>query len=387
MGLKVSLFRPFGPGLRTVMRKTSFHIAFYLLFSISLGAQHAGMAENIVPNPGFEMYSSTPIGWFYKGSHFTSVMKYWGSASAASPDVFGPKVRVPAHWADKGFGQQKARQGHSMVGITVYGCEDGKPHCREYIQIQLKEPLVVGQVYHAEFWTTHLPRSLRVNNMGMYFSEEKIEEATDEIIDVKPQVLFTQVLNDPYGNWIKVAGEFTATTEAAYLTIGNFYPDSLLKVSPMNKDQLNYGYYYIDDILVHKKEPILPVPVREDDLSKIKIEEGKLVTLKDIFFDTDKSELLPRSFIELNKLVRLMRENPGMAIEIAGHTDDRGDDRYNMALSRKRAKAVVDYLVRKGISPNRTQYQGFGSAQPIATNSNKAGRQLNRRVTFLVLRK
>ncbi|MEZ4952432.1 MAG: hypothetical protein R2825_02495 [Saprospiraceae bacterium] len=53
---------------------------------------------NIIPNPSFERFSSPPIGWFYKGEHYTNVMKYWSSATNASPDVFGPKVRVPAHW-------------------------------------------------------------------------------------------------------------------------------------------------------------------------------------------------------------------------------------------------------------------------------------------------
>ncbi len=369
------------------MKLPVFHIFLGILFTISLNAQHAAEGENIIPNPGFELYSSTPIGWFYKGSHFTSVMKYWCSATSASPDVFGPKVRVPTHWAAKGFGDQHSRQGKSMVGITAYGCENGKPHCREYIEIQLKEPLVIGQVYHAEFWTTHLSRSLRVNNLGMYFSKDKLNEATDVIIDASPQILAKEIINAPNGQWVKISGEFTATTEAEYLTVGNFFPDSLSNIRSVGANQLNYAYYYIDDILVYKKKPIIDVPLKDDDLSKITIEEGLMVTLKDIFFDTDKAELLPRSFIELDKLVRIMMKHPNMAIEIAGHTDNRGGDQYNIVLSKKRAKAVVDYLTSHGIVPERTRYQGFGSNQPIAGNDSEAGRQLNRRVTFLVLQK
>lgn len=369
------------------MKLPFFHILFLLLISASLVAQQAAITDNIIPNPGFEKYSSTPIGWFYKGSHFTSVMKYWCSATSASPDVFGPKVRVPTHWAAKGFGEQKARTGVSMVGITTYGCDGGKPHCREYIQIQLKEPLVIGQRYYAEFWTIHLPRSLRANNLGMYFSQEKIQEAIDVVIEVSPQILATNIISASSGNWVKVSGEFTATTEAEYLTIGNFFPDSSSTVKAVGSNQLNYAYYYIDDILVHKKQPIIPVPVKDDDLSKMTMEEGLVVTLKNIFFDTDKSELLPRSYIELNKLVQVMKTHPNMVIEIVGHTDDRGGDRYNMALSKKRARSVVDYLISQGIAAKRTRFQGFGSSQPIAKNNNDAGRQLNRRVTFQVLQK
>ncbi|MEM9992267.1 MAG: hypothetical protein AAF738_10925, partial [Bacteroidota bacterium] len=135
---------------------------FLAILSLSLIAQQeAKQLSNIIPNPSFEEYSTIPIGWFYRGQHFTNVMKYWSSATAASPDVFGPKVRVPSHWTDKGFGDQYARTGESMVGMTIYGCDNGKPHCREYIQVQLLEPLVQYQNYYLEFWVVHLPRSLQ----------------------------------------------------------------------------------------------------------------------------------------------------------------------------------------------------------------------------------
>jgi len=139
------------------MKKLYLSSLLLLVFAYAYSQTPEAMAvENIVPNPGFESYSGTPIGWFYKGKHFTDVMKYWDSATSASPDVFGPKVRVPAHWAAKGFGKQSAHLGKSMAGITAYGCEEGKPHCREYIQIQLEEPLVIGQGYYAEFYVSHL---------------------------------------------------------------------------------------------------------------------------------------------------------------------------------------------------------------------------------------
>lgn len=343
--------------------------------------------DNIVPNPGFEKYSSTPIGWFYKGSHFTSVMKYWSSATAASPDVFGPRVRVPAHWASKGFGEQSARSGKSMIGLTAYGCEDGKPHCREYVQIQLAEPLVKGQKYYVEFWVTHLPRSLQANNLGIYFSESLFKEITDVVIDAVPQVKADNIVVAPPNRWQKISGDFVATSEASYMVLGNFYSDSLTRVQGHSAKSLNYAYYYIDDVLLKKQEPLLEVPVKEDDLSRITIEEGKVVQLKDIFFDTNQAELLPRSNIELKKLLRLLKINPTMMIEISGHTDSRGDSDYNLLLSEKRAKAVFEYLYQNGIETKRIRYTGYGSAKPIASNEDEIGRQLNRRVEFLILRK
>ena len=363
---------------------------FYFLISVFfcqlLAAQGTdGSAENIIPNSSFELYASPPIGWFYKGEHYTTVMKYWSSATNASPDVFGPKVRVPAHWAEKGFGGQSPRTGLSMSGITLYGCEQGKPHCREYIQIQMSEPLVAGQTYLAEMWVSHLPKSLRVNNIGFFFSKEKIEEITDGVLNFTPQVKEDEIMEGYNHKWMKLSGRFIADNEAEYLIIGNFLPDSLTLFKPANEGSLPFAYYYIEDVLVKKIPPILPVPVPEDDLTKVTLEAGKVVPLRDIYFEHDKSELMPRSYVELKKLLKIMEDNPHLAIEICGHTDSTGEDDYNQMLSEKRAKAVVDYLNIKGIPAGRTRFKGCGSAQPIATNTTLQGRQLNRRVELIVL--
>ena len=81
-----------------------------------------------------------------------------------------------------------------------------------------------------------------------------------------------------------------------------------------------------------------------------------------------------------------MVDNPEMVIEIRGHTDSQGEHDYNIYLSRKRAKAVVEYLNENGISRSRTRYKGFGHTQPVAENDTDEGRQLNRRVEFLIIK-
>lgn len=367
--------------------KQTYLIAFLFLLGYPVLAQNAtsGESDNIVPNPSFELYASPPIGWFYKGEHYGFVMKYWNSATNASPDVYGPKVRVPSHWAQKGFGEQKPRSGKSMSGITVYGCEQGKPHCREYIQIQLSEPLVINQDYYCEMWVAPLPKGYRTDKIGFYFSTQQVQDLTDGLLNFIPQVYATEILDDSAGEWIRVSGRFKATQESEYLIIGNFFHDSLTRVKPPAEGLLPFGYYYVDDVLVKKVPPILPVPIRDDDLLKVTLEPGKVIALKDIYFELDKWELMPRSYVELKKLLTLMKQNPHLAIEICGHTDNTGNDDYNFALSEKRAKAVVDYLVKNGISPSRLKYRGCGSTQPIADNTTPTGRQLNRRVEFVVL--
>ncbi|MBK6993765.1 MAG: OmpA family protein [Lewinellaceae bacterium] len=342
---------------------------------------------NIVPNPSFERFASAPIGWSYKGAYFGEVVKYWFSATTASPDIYGPDVHVPMDWADKGFGDQKPRTGKCMAGLTLFGCTNGKPHCREFVEIQLAEPLVIGQAYHVEFWVTHLDKSLQINNLGAYFSISEIKRQTDEVLVRDAQVSAKNIVPAPGGKWVKVSGQFVAKYEAEYVVIGNFQDDFNTLSQAPKADCFNYAYYYLDDVLVKKIPPYMPVPVKPDDLSLQKLEPGKTIQLKNIYFEFDKDELMPRSYVELNKLLKIMRENPKLSIEIVGHTDALGDDDYNLELSRRRALAVVNFLQQNKISKNRLRSHGDGEAKPIASNETDEGRAQNRRVEFVVVKK
>lgn len=112
---------------------------------------------------------------------------------------------------------------------------------------------------------------------------------------------------------------------------------------------------------------------------------GTVVTLKNVFFDFDRAELKPESFVELDKLADYLRTNT-IRIEIGGHTDDQGTDEYNDRLSENRAKAVYDYLIGKGIPADRLQYKGYGKRVPVADNSTEEGRATNRRTEFKIIR-
>ena len=349
-----------------------------LIFSQSEG-------ENIVPNASFESYSSVPLGWFYTGRDFTRVLKFWESPTAASPDVYGPKVYVPAQWQEQGFGEMKAASGNSFVGITVYGCEEGKPHCREYVQIQLAEPLVVGQRYQVSFSLSHLPRSLCIKDIGLAFSEDRQYLSLDARIELAPTLSPAQVVRCSEGAWETVSSEFYAEVPASYVIIGNFKDDASSDVSkPESGDALPFGYYYIDDVMVKKLPPILEVaPILE--LTAADLTPGDTIELNNIYFDHDRADFLPRSFIELDALVGIMKTNPDLVIEVHGHTDDVGSDEYNHELSVARAQAVVEYLVTRGIQSARLSSRGFGSTMPVNPNSSEHGRQENRRVEFLVV--
>lgn len=123
------------------------------------------------------------------------------------------------------------------------------------------------------------------------------------------------------------------------------------------------------------------------DLYLQPIEVGLTVRLKNIYFDTDKTTLKSASFVELNKVVELMKNNPTLEIEISGHTDSQGSDSYNINLSQGRSQSVVDYIVSQGIDGYRLTAHGYGEGKPIDTNDTDAGRANNRRVEFAVLKK
>jgi outer membrane protein OmpA-like peptidoglycan-associated protein/tetratricopeptide (TPR) repeat protein len=115
-----------------------------------------------------------------------------------------------------------------------------------------------------------------------------------------------------------------------------------------------------------------------------KIKTGLNTTLKNIFFNTNKYELLPSSITELATLIQLMKDNPQLSIEIQGYTDDIGNAEQNLMLSKNRAKAVYDYLATHGIKMERLDYKGYGKTKPIASNATEEGRQRNRRTSFVI---
>ena len=121
------------------------------------------------------------------------------------------------------------------------------------------------------------------------------------------------------------------------------------------------------------------------DLYVTPLEVGQSVKLNNIFFESGKSTLKPKSFSELNKVSDFLTSNPNVKIQIEGHTDNVGKPDANLKLSKWRARAVQQYLVKKGIDIGRVNFDGYGPNKPIAKNTTKQGRSLNRRVEFKIL--
>ncbi len=121
------------------------------------------------------------------------------------------------------------------------------------------------------------------------------------------------------------------------------------------------------------------------------VNEGEYYVIKNIFFDYGKADLTRKAKIELEKLYKLMSDNPQLYIEVIGHTDSKSSARFNQILSEKRARSAINYLINKGIDAQRFVAKGVGETQHIAINQNPdgsdnpEGRALNRRVEIKIL--
>ena len=163
-------------------------------------------------------------------------------------------------------------------------------------------------------------------------------------------------------------------------------------VLPLGK---NYGYYaekegyYPVSNNIDLQDETESLNITEDIvlllIEKIKEEEIP-VRINNIFFDFDKSELRPESFPELNRLAKVLQENPDRKVEISGHTCSMGTEAYNRDLSKRRAQSVVGYLISVGCDDASLISTGYGESKPIASNETEEGRSQNRRVEFRFLK-
>jgi len=152
----------------------------------------------------------------------------------------------------------------------------------------------------------------------------------------------------------------------------------------LNVSCKGYLFYSMNFSLNNGHDSLNPVKL---DIPMQPVAIGEKVILHNIFFDTDKHELLPDSKAELGKLIAFLSKNPAIHIEIGGHTDTEGSDTHNMTLSQNRAKAVYDYLVANGVNADRLTFKGYGETMPVDSNATPEGRANNRRTEFKVISK
>ncbi len=144
--------------------------------------------------------------------------------------------------------------------------------------------------------------------------------------------------------------------------------------------------YSFSSTLIEPTEETFEKPV-EVNFEVKPIESGKSVQINDIYYATASYEINQKSYAVLNEFAEFLKTNSTVKVEIRGHTDNVGSVQTNINLSNRRAKAVYDYLISRGVNTANISYKGYGPNMPIADNSTEAGRAKNRRTEFYIISK
>lgn len=392
-----------------------------LLLSLSL-FQSWSSAQNLVVNPSFEQLKPNaivvPCQFMQASVFFGENIESWTTFPGMTPDVLRAAENCPL--------VPTVHSGEYCLGIIHYlpsediGQQNGDYH--EAVQGRLSAPLKPGRKYRVEVWVRedsaiildHLAKvytpqtpvaPVQAGNLGLAFSvlpQKNVRGGFWRLVQdgtLRPQVNFADIIATN-GAWVKLSATFVPDRPFQHFIIGNFFSDALTANSltaeqhrrieqqnvvtkvPIDRTK-RAGYLCIDDISV-TLEVELDAPVLT--LEKQLLQERRFTFSAGVLFDFDKADLRPAAGAELDSLVIFLKKYPKTELGIAGHTDDVGSDEYNLDLSERRAKAVFEYLISKGIPAARLGSKGFGESRPVADNTTEEGRQKNRRVECVLLK-
>lgn len=371
---------------------------------------------NLVPNGGFEDFYRLPFHWSNEEDiaswNKNGNLVYW---EVNSVDFYFYNPATPSMGWENFNGYQKPFGGYGYAGINIFTVKKRgtalKPaNIGESLFARLNDTLEKNTNYCVKLYVA-LADSSRYpcNCLSIkFFDDDSLTKLVNKEYEKKHQVgpaldfipdfkLSEDIIKNT-DTWKCVANKYQAKGTEKFILIGSYLGCSAKYLDRGSEFIDDDGYYYIDDVSVvpisdsseckcEQKTTTVQNPdtFKKDTLQKIEV--GEIFILENIYFETGKSELLQSSHSELEKLSELFLKYPQLEVEISGHTDSTGNQNENLILSEGRAKAVVDFLISKGISKEKLNFKGYGSNQPIANNETEEGRQQNRRVEFKILKK
>ncbi len=342
--------------------------------------QSAEIVKNLVPNGSFENYRK-------KSGNIKQAIPW---QQIASVDFYQEPV------SNDTSSQRGARTGNCYAGLRF------QKKYKEFLQVKLAESLHRGTTYEYEmyvrlaFWSNASLKSFGAlfTKVGYKSKADVVRSALVDSVSKKGSFI------NGY-QWFKISGKYLADGGEKYLTIGNFSPNVKKDMVRMNIFKLGFkeAYYFVDDIsMIKAKEIVEKVKVEivgsfnldgnpQDSVLEVKkdVKVGEKIALKNIFFENGRYYLLPESYAELNKLAQYLLRNPGMEIQINGHSDNSGSKNKNQKISEQRAREVFEYLIKKGVQ-NKMYFKGYGSSLPVAGNETDIDRAKNRRVEFEIIK-
>jgi len=225
------------------------------------------------------------------------------------------------------------------------------------------------------------------NSYGNNNSGIQVHYRTDSIVIISGHILdsltfggidsaFIYFEELPFGNYIEVVKSRIGDGYYEFKTFGH----SAYRIKIQVKE-----YQTVVDTLYPIKNDEGGFLIKNYVLSREPTDD--VLTLENLIFDLGKSEIKSESFNELDNLVKLMKENPDMVIQLEGHTDFRGGKSKNQKLSEDRVKEVKNYLIHGGIMPDRILTKAYGGSKPLSWESSEEASRLNRRVEVRILKR
>ncbi|MFD1873152.1 OmpA family protein [Hymenobacter bucti] len=219
-------------------------------------------------------------------------------------------------------------------------------------------------LYGSEVPASARARETSTYTQGRVFDAvtKKPIEAMVQLFDLNTNALMQQVYSDGE------TGEYTAVlNEGRAYAMYAAAPGYLLK-------SLSFDY--------SNQQKFDPLTL---DIYLDPAKSGRSAVLNNLFFDSNKATLKPRSRTELSRLVEFLRQDPSLRVEVAGYTDNVGTPAANLSLSQRRAQTVLDYLASQGVPAARLRAKGYGETRPLAANDTEVHRAQNRRIELRIL--
>ncbi len=359
--------------------------------------------KNLIKNSDFDFFYYKPVSIIYHGKDkIEDWLPFWVTPGDYTPDFISNLRYIDALSYSYLFDMPLPEEFH-YVGIALYKESDDYS---EYIQGSLIAPLLKGNKYCLKASVNLCSYSkYSVSRLAVYFSPEPISVDSKNENSFHPQLTFSGL---PVENrqFSTLCDYFIAEGGEQTITIGRFCNPENVKLSKReNIPQSLFGleksaYYLIDKIELFEIQDTLecyckqnnitineltnkPKEVYETDLNKLK--QGLTVVLENVNFEFNSYSVLNSSEVILNILLKYLNNNPAMRISIEGHTDDIGNDDYNLELSVNRARSVYNWLINKGIDSNRLSFTGFGKSHPLYNDTEDIYRALNRRVEVKII--
>lgn len=345
---------------------------------LTLAFSMSAVAQNIVINGGFEEYSSCPKAM----SNFASDIDKLTTPTNGTTDYFNAcgsgDVGVPKNFK----GTQLAFEGQGYAGLHLYAPND----YREYVQLQLEQPLKRGKVYQVTMRMSLAEASVvAMQEVAVLFTGEQVMADINQNLspprlnrfNIKKYTYMTLESKGPLYDsevWFELGMEFVAKGFEQYLVLGNFKNNQNSKKIRLETEEntpLQKAYYYVDDVQVAY-------------LRNTEYELNKPFILDELSFEFNDFKLGEDAKKDIRKVYTHLRKHPKLKLMINGHTDDLGAESYNKYLSSRRAWTVAKYLQELGLDKNRITWEGHGDRKPKVADSSSKARKTNRRVEFVM---